>query len=67
METQPLTSEDFNFCQPKQTAAAEQKNVQVKRKRTYNEIDNFDKKMLNKSKKKHKTMTCHLFVRFCRL
>jgi len=71
----PSTSKNSNFCQPEQTAAAEQKNarknVQGKRfKRTRNEDDNFDREMLNMFRENTKLMTmmtCHFFVHFCRL
>lgn len=68
----PSTSEDSNFCQPEQTAAAKRKNVQAKRfkKRTRNEDDNFDREMLNMFKENTKLMQnddMSFFVHFCRL
>lgn len=68
--TLPSTSEGSNFCKPKQTATAERKNVQARRKRIRDEDRNFEREMMNMFKEYTKlmqTMTCHFFVRFCRL
>lgn len=54
----PSTSEDSNFCQPKQTAPTERENVQAKRfkKRIRNENEDFDQEMLNMFRENTKLM-----------
>jgi len=65
----PSTSKDSNFCQPIQTAASEQKNVQAKRfkKRTRIEDVDFDKEMLNMFKENTKLIQNDDMSFFCSL
>jgi len=70
--TLPTTSEGSNFCKPKQTetATAERKNVQARRKRIRDEDRDFDREMMNMFKENTKLMQnddMPFFVRFCRL
>jgi len=63
----PSTSEDSNFCKPKQTATAERKNVQTRRKRIRDEDREFEREMMNMFKENTKLMQNDDMSFFCSL
>ncbi|KAF0717650.1 MADF domain-containing protein [Aphis craccivora] len=67
--TLPSTSEGSNFCKPKQTetATAEWKNVQARRKRIQDEDRDFEREMMNMFKENTKLMQNDDMSFFCSL
>lgn len=67
--TLPSTSEGSNFCKPKQTetATAERKNVQARRKRIRDEDRDFEREMMNMFKENTKLMQNDDMSFFCSL